>query len=397
MRTIVFWLSMLLIFIIPWENAGNIPGVTLSRPLGLFVAALWLVMVIITGRIRELSLFHLAVFLFVSWNIVSILWSINVNETTQHAKTYLQLMGLVALIWDLYSTKIALKAALQAYVLGSYVCIYSMIDTYLTLGDDFSRTIVVGGFNLNDLGTIVVLAMPLAWYLGTSPVNRKTKAHLILRLVNFAFIPAACWCVLLTASRSASFSLLIVFLFILGSLTRLKLSARLSILALLIVAMFALQPFIPQQSVERLESATDNVSKGDLNERQYIWAQGLDVFLTHPVIGVGSKGFSSAIEYGKSPHNLVLGIMVDTGLIGLALFMWILALVIYQALRQPKWEARLWLAIILIWLMGALTHNLEYKKQTWLLFTLIGVSEREERRSQSGIDLSQSRQGIDGE
>jgi len=82
MRDIAFWLSLALVFTIPWENVIFLERLgTVSRATGLVVAAFWIATVVVTGRLRKLRPFHLAIYLFVLWNVVSVLWSLGVDRT----------------------------------------------------------------------------------------------------------------------------------------------------------------------------------------------------------------------------------------------------------------------------------------------------------------------------
>jgi len=47
---------------------------------------------------------------------------------------------------------------------------------------------------------------------------------------------------------------------------------------------------------------------------------------------------------------------------------------VYQAMDQPKWAARLWLTILMIWGIGASFLHLEDNKQTWLFLSMVIVS-----------------------
>ena len=87
MRTVALWLSLILIFVIPWENTIDVEGVgTASRAVGLVVAAFWLLTVVASGRFRKPHPFHLVVFLFVLWNGASILWSLDVTSINIHVQ-----------------------------------------------------------------------------------------------------------------------------------------------------------------------------------------------------------------------------------------------------------------------------------------------------------------------
>ena len=112
--------------------AADIASVgTLTRAIGLGVAAIWAATVVVRGRVRRPAVFHVVFFLFVLWNVVSIFWSLDPIGTRQRILTYVQTLGLVVILWDLYTTPASLRAALQAYVLGAYVSVGGAIYNYL--------------------------------------------------------------------------------------------------------------------------------------------------------------------------------------------------------------------------------------------------------------------------
>jgi hypothetical protein len=73
--------------------------------------------------------------------------------------------------------------------LGAYVAIGSTVATYLASGDSGASRFAATGFNENDLGLILALGIPAAWYLAT--FENKGKTLRMLTIVNYAYIPAA--------------------------------------------------------------------------------------------------------------------------------------------------------------------------------------------------------------
>jgi hypothetical protein len=133
MRKIAFWLSLIMIFTIPWENLITVESLgTISRAMGYLVAAFWATTVVVTGRFRALHSFHGMVYVFMLWTVASVFWSVNVDKTIARFLTGLQLTVLIFMLWDLYITPAMLKAGLQAYVLGGFVSIASTIANYLS-------------------------------------------------------------------------------------------------------------------------------------------------------------------------------------------------------------------------------------------------------------------------
>lgn len=372
MRTVAFWLSLILIFVIPWENVVTLKGLgTVSRATGLLVAAFWVLTVVRTGRFRKPHPFHMMVYLFLLWNVVSVFWSVDVASTVIKLLTYFQLAVLVWILWDLYTTPAALKAGLQAYILGAYVSIGSLLANYLRGKARGYFRYAATGFDPNDLGVILTLGIPVAWHLALSGGNSK-KTHL-LRLVNYAYVPAAILAILLTASRGTLVATVPAFLFVIGSLARLKLFSRVLICTVLVGALFVLQPLVPQSSFQRLGTTGTQIAEGDLSGRVSRWREGLVVFGEHPLLGSGSGAFRAATESGHSAHNSFLNVLVELGTIGFVLFVFILAVAVYQTIHQSRWDSRLWLTILSVWAIGSLSLAWDQRKQTWLFLSLAVV------------------------
>ena len=376
MRTITFALSLVLIFVIPWEGVVRLSGLgTAAKLIGLAVAVFWVATVIITGRLRKLAPFHIALCLFVLWNAVSVFWSTNPNRTVDHVVTWVQLLGLVFILWDLYTTRAALLAGLQAYVLGAYVAFGSALANYssgavfYTYYDRFSS----GDTNPDGFGFILALGIPVAWYLAAQ--KSTTKMSRLLKLVNYAYIPAALLGLALSGTRTALIATIPAMAFGLASLTRLRLAARVAIFLLLTSAILILLPHVQTlTSFQRLGTTGTELTEGDLNNRTVNWGQGLAAFAEQPLTGVGSNMYRSVNILGKVAHNSYLSVLVELGLIGFALFGNILRIAVIQAWGQPKWDKMFWLSLLAVWAIGASTLTWEYRKSTWLFLSLIVAS-----------------------
>ena len=370
MRTITYWLSLIAIFAIPWENMVKIPGLgTLSRILGLLVALCWITNVAITGKFRRPHIFHLAVLMFVLWNGLSIFWTVDYGLTSQRTITYCQLFIFVYILWDLYTTPHALQAALQAYVLGAYVTIGSILQNYSAGSSSEVPRFSASGFDSNTAAIILALGIPLAWSL---ILSKKTKYQSNwLKWSNLVYVPLALLSILLTGSRSALMGAFPSVLFIFSSLKRFRPSVRILSIIAIIIMMFAFQPFATT-SINRILGSETGVTEQDLNGRGSLWSKGFDLIAKHPILGVGSGAFRAAsLEKSMTSHSFIIGISAELGIIGFGLFLIILAVCFYYALQQPKWNSRLWLAVLCGWVLSAaVTQNFEARKQTWLFFSL---------------------------
>jgi len=375
MRKLAIILSLILIFTIPWEDAITIAGLySLTRYIGIVAAAAWIVSVLFNRKVRKPHVFHVLAILFILWNVASLIWSIALDETIQQVKTYTQLIILALLIWDLYTTSKDLKNAMQAYILGAYVAIFTTIQNYM-LGKEiklYSGGRYAGVGNAVDLALVLTLGIPIAWYLATSSENQTIKK--ILRLINLAYIPAGIFAILLTGTRMAIFAVIPAFGYILITANRLKLSQKVLIFGSLVGSFWFIQPYIPSSVISRLGTAGISIASGDLGGRVNLWLQSLSYFDSSPIIGIGSGAISSPFVVGALAHNTFVSVLTELGLIGFIIFMSMLAVTFKQAIKQNNHSATLWVTILTIWAIGVFTLTWEYRKVTWLILVLIVVA-----------------------
>ena len=82
MRSTAYWLTLGLIFSVPWESAINVPGIGRgSKVLGIAAALAWTIVVVQRSRMRRPDTFHTAVFALLIWIGLTMYWS---NRPEQH-------------------------------------------------------------------------------------------------------------------------------------------------------------------------------------------------------------------------------------------------------------------------------------------------------------------------
>lgn len=375
MRRIVIWLSYIVIFTVPWEDSVLLPGLgSVARLVGIIAAVAWLGTVLVRGEFRRPQPFHLAVFAYVLWQFASTLWSKDAAISLDRVQTYVQLFVLAMLLWDLYVNVSDLRNALQCYVLGGYVAIISTIINFFSQsGFRGQARYAATGFDPNNMGVMLAMGIPLAWYLSTQISWRRPNP--ILQILNYAYIPGAVLAILLSASRTSLLCTIPAAAYMLLTFNRMRLGTRLFVLAVLVYALFAIQPLVPQTSFERFAETGDSISSGNLTGRVAIWKQGMDLFTEHPIIGVGSGMYRHSIDLKRPSHNVFIGVSAESGIIGITLLLIVFFGAIYNALRHKSiWNSMLWLVILFIWLLGATTLNWEYAKITWIMFSLVVCS-----------------------
>ena len=155
------------------------------------------------------------------------------QQISRPCETWIQTLLLVFILWDLYTTRAAVFAGLEAYILGAYVAFGSAVYNYFTGNVYYTnyQRFSAGDTNPDGFGFIMALGIPVAWYLAGSK-NTGKMSHL-LRFVNYAYIPAAFLGIALSGTRTALIGSLVGMAFGLASLTRLRLAARIAIFLLL--------------------------------------------------------------------------------------------------------------------------------------------------------------------
>ena len=114
-----------------------------------------------------------------------------------------------------------------------------------------------------------------------------------------------------------------------------------------------------------------------MSGRASIWQAGVTVFPDRPLLGVGTGAYGAAVEpllnKRHLPHNLVLGLLVEQGVVGFLIYFGLLGACAVAIARMPPPQRKLWAALMLSWLVGVMSLNWEYRKVTWLLFGLVAA------------------------
>jgi putative inorganic carbon (HCO3(-)) transporter len=145
---------------------------------------------------------------------------------------------------------------------------------------------------------------------------------------------------------------------------------------------------------ERLEE------RGPIEYREAVYTGGWEMFLQHPLLGWGFHqmpselprhvtGYHQTVLY---PHNTYLEIAVEGGLLGLALYVWLMweLLRLARARTSDKEEGgfldshfhRLWPILLGVYWVNAATVVMSYQFVNGLFFTMAGMLAAQRRRSE---------------
>ena len=375
-KTVAERLALIFIFLIPWEGVITLTGGTTGVALfGFLLAGVWGTLVVMRRRIRRPHPFLIVAYLFVLWSTMSVYWSVDVGTSLSQAFSWIQLFVFTYILWDLFRTKATVAAGLQAYVLGSYVAVGIAIFNFIS-GNPFYETyqrFAPGGVNPDGFGFAIVLAIPMAWYLGSNA--DLLNGRRLLRFVNYGYIPVAFLGLALSGTRAALIAAIPGMAYGLFSLSRMNVRAKIAAFLLVAVGIGALLPFVQSlRSFQRFGTTVDEITEGDLNNRVPNWIEGLETFTEHPVLGVGSGTYRLINSRGNVAHNTFLSVAVEVGVVGFALFGVIVAIAASEVWTRMRFESWFWITLILVWGIGASALTWEDRRSTWLVLILAVIA-----------------------
>jgi O-antigen ligase len=370
--------AWLFVFAVPWEDVIVLPGLgTLSKLLGIAAFGVTALRVLLTAKVRRPVSFHWVAFAYLCWVLLSASWAVNTYcspvfgcSVRNAIDSYLRLFVMVWVLWEATPTRSRLMGLLQAYVFGAYVAAAGTIYNFAS-GAAVRRTLdrfAANGFDPNDLGMLLALAMPIAWYIGSS------SSSTILRWVNRGYFLLGSVAILLTGSRGGLLAMLVALSVIPWTMTQVRRSMRIAAVALMFVAGIAAALYVPARSFERLASTESEISQGDMTGRWEIWKAGIAAVPARPLQGYGPAGWEMALSHRlgiKGPHNTYLAILVDEGLIGLVLFLVLLLIVLKRLLPLPVFERRVTLALLATLATAIMPLAWDTKKALWLILGML--------------------------
>lgn len=370
LRRIAYVLLLATIVTIPIEEVIRLPGLgTIARLFGLAAFSAWALSAFVAGKMRKPDTFHVFVYGLVLWVGLSLLWSLDAGTTIARIETFLQLLALTLIVWDLCDSKAKLRASLQALVLGLWIAAASVFINFLQGTEAYYGRFAASGAEPNYLSVTFALGMPLAWYLSQHTSRR------VLRVFNLMYLPVAAVAMGLSGSRGGLLAALVAIGYILITIPRLRATGLIALFIVAAGATIAIAVVIPPTAVERFASLDEAITQGDLlTGRVGIWREASEVILDHPLVGVGAGATRAVLPTGKVGHNVAVTIQLELGIVGLALFGGIIALAVRHAGTLPRPDRRLWLAMLAVWGIGALSLSLETRKITWIIFSLAVVA-----------------------
>lgn len=379
LRRVAFLCVLAVVLVLPIENVFVIPGVgSLSRLAGILLILSAVPAFLGRGylQFRRQPVVVMLLALYVLWALASLMWSVEPASTMSYVFTFVQLLILVVVIWQLCVTDRDRRAVQQAYVIGSAIAVFEGIRNFVLGNEAVYQRFSVSNTDPNDYALILALAIPMAWDLFA---NQRGY----VRVLNLLCIPLALVGIILTGSRGGSLAAAVALLVIPLGFMSLDRFGRRTILALLVAGLLAVPFFWTDivttvgSNIDRISTLGEELSSGTLNDRAIIWDLGMEAFGERPLTGVGGGAFPAAIEKAAGvrelAHNTFISVAVEMGLVGLLLFGSVLMVLAVPLIRSYSVRTMPGVVLLLTLLIGITPLTWEFRKPTWLVIALLLV------------------------
>jgi O-antigen ligase len=157
--------------------------------------------------------------------------------------------------------------------------------------------------------------------------QRKLKfKHLVLMIPSMFLL-------LRSGSRGAVISFFVVMLFYIFIMGRLKLKTKAYAIVFIALLIWSTYKFIPESVVEfykyTLTPEAREDSTSSVYQRIIAWKEAINDFKANPILGVG---VGNSVEGTGFPHNIILEVSAELGILGLFLFLPLCYLTIKKAM-----------------------------------------------------------------
>jgi O-antigen ligase len=364
----------------PPEPSGSLPAVLVlcvvaflaARPPWWsfnYGAILAVIAIVLTGRLPKLRAVDTVALLTAGWATASILWSSRTDLTGAAAYRYISVFVLFVACRHVVRGRRDLLLVGWTFLAGCAVVAVEVATGARSQGQVllFAERYGIDGKEVNVTAYTLAAGVVLALVLAAAGAHRP-----LLRLAPLALAALLAYGVLLTGSRGAAIG--IVFGIVAALATRVAPRLTGVTVAGLAAALIVLVPFglAPKTELLWLDGLYGRPT-GDISGRLSIWPYALSTWSESPLAGSGAGVFIGTNPFEIGPHNLLLTIGNDLGLVGVVLYFATMAGALVVAARTGRaglLTACAFAAIMLpIWLTGQWETSLAF----WLVLALVTV------------------------
>jgi exopolysaccharide production protein ExoQ len=327
---------------------------------------------------------------FIGWTLLSCLWAIDTQTAFSAWLSLAQLFAITVLIASLVAVSPrTVRNAVWSYAISATATAVVGSVTYLQSPVIFLTRAVA--FPDQDPALFASLLLPAAIFLMWELQSRTSGIPVRLAA---AFALVICVVALaLSGTRSAWAGVVVAIVVWLVLQREPRQVIAVAALASGVVVLVAVVPGVGEFLLGRTASSLTTGGAG----RTDIWVVGLSIFAAAPLIGAGFGNFrvafspyaiaqapaeaavQGAVSAGRASHNVLLGTLVETGLVGGILLVVFLA----SALRQPANDriANLVRVVLIGLFVQSLFLDILLQKQLWLFLAIsfgLGAARRAE-------------------
>ena len=305
----------------------------------------------------------------------STFWSVDPDRTFGYAFLLVQVLLTTWITASCIEDNSNLDLLVWFLILSSVYPSLSMVGGYLAHGNPAPAEALYGerlSFgtadpNLNAYRLVVSILAAIHLYLTTHNPGSK----ILLAGLASLFVAAS----LLTGSRGGATALAVSTLILLLANARHRKGSILLAMAGLAVLLWFAIPYLPASVAARYQSIGEEASKGSMSGRKPIYREAAESFQRRPLLGVGYLAFQSASEQrgglGKAAHNDLLQIVVDLGLMGLGIYLLLMAAMLREAASAPPPWKGFALGLFAAYIVSGSSITLLGTKLPWITFGII--------------------------
>lgn len=376
----------LFVFLTFYDRAGESVGssLTLSKLVGAVLMLLWVLVIASRGTrapllFRDDRLLTSLILTFAGWILASTLWAVDSDIGVANAVRLLQGLVLLLIVYTALQQRFHLRWLVLAFIGGSVVgAVLGLDSAAASSGDRIS-----GGFDdPNELAAVIVPGIALAAFAFVALRGRPSRFLLILLL------PILGLGLIRTDSQGGLVALAVagVAAIVFGGPAR-----RLAIVVAGSAVAFTTFWYT-------VVTTPVNLTEGGAS-REVLWKVAIHVARDHPFMGVGAGNLPvvepryaltnvslarvDLVAKAEVAHNTYLHLLAEYGVIGVALFLGIVAAVFLSALRAIRTfaatgdrEMELLARGVVVALCAILCAyffiSAQYEKQLWLLLGMAG-------------------------
>ncbi len=259
-----------------------------------------------------------------------------------------------------------LEKGLFAFALGS---ITLALLFYNGIGIEYSAgRVSIFGDNQNIIGLRMCISITILFITIIRNNLQLNKARYLLLIT----IPVMLGLMVETGSRHAVLAFLMVFIAGLFLFKTQKQWWKIVAFFVGIITVLLIYQYILQNEVLRTR-LLQSIYEGNLSNRDVIWKSIIPIIKDNPILGIGQSGYAAycQIIWGvyTSPHNVILEVLVFTGITGLMIYFYFLFLIFKRSWHIYQKDGLLLplLLLLIAYSMIVISHILEVKIG-WAIF-----------------------------